>query len=166
MYSPFHRLPQDAVNCQGMHHSQFHLHHAWGSAGTVLGDSFYRVQRHPSTDLVYTLHDLLIAGREDLGLLQRAPRQVCTLSCSSALLLHVGASVTVKGDLRQTKSGYRALELRCCSPWSCQWKGKARAGEPPTHGLRPDCTASVADTALAFMAMDPYFEEQGQEHVF
>lgn len=127
----------------------------------MLGDSFYRVQRHPSTDLVYTLHDLLIAGREPLGLLQRTPRQVCTLACSSALLLHVGASVTVKGDLRQTKSGYRALELRCCSPWSCQWKGKARAGEPPAHGLRPDCTASVADTVLAFMAMDPYFEEQG-----
>lgn len=117
-----------------MHHNQLHLHHTWASAGTLLGDSFYRIQRHPSTDLAYTSHDLLIAGRLDLGLLQRAPRHVWTLACSPGLLLHVSLSRETLGN-QEWPQGTAAhvlfslvlpverqgLGRRAPSPWVKTW---------------------------------------------
>lgn len=152
-----HATPQDAVNCQGTHHNQLHLHHARASTGTLLGAAFCRVRRHhlltffrPHTTSSLQGGQTWGCCREHQGMsgLRPAPLTMCT-------------SVTVKGDLRHTKRGYRAPEPRSCCPWSCQRRGQAWGGEPPTPGLRPDCTASVADRALAFMAMDPHFEEQG-----
>lgn len=142
-------LPQDAVNRQGMHHSQLHLHHAWASAGTLLGDFFYRVQRHPSTDLICTSMTCWLQG---------APRHewilAVPLACSS---MCVPVSRETLGKPRMaTRWSPGAVLLGPAS-------GKAWAGEPPTHGLTPDYTVSAADRALAFVAMDPCFEEQGWE---